>query len=269
MKYGMLPFQFSKLTKENYDNWCIRMKPLLGSQDAWEIIDNGYEQPTKDEIFSTENKEALQKSYKKDQQALTLIQCAWMNQCLRRSLLREVQRRPGKILSNSFKGKEKVIKVRLQTLRGNFERLVMKECELVEEYFNRVLVVVNQLKRYDQKINDIQVIEKILQSLAPKFDYVVTTIEELKDLEELSVDQLLGSLQAYEERMRTRVEPHTQMLQAILNLSKTEDSQESVGNQRGHGRFGGRDHGWSCGNLGREREGRNTPHGERTGTQNQ
>jgi hypothetical protein len=32
----------SKLTKNNYDNWCIRMKAFLDSQECIEIVEYGY-----------------------------------------------------------------------------------------------------------------------------------------------------------------------------------------------------------------------------------
>ena len=48
----MFPFQFLKLTKENYDNWCIRMKALLGSQDVQEIVEKGFEHLESDEGLS-------------------------------------------------------------------------------------------------------------------------------------------------------------------------------------------------------------------------
>ena len=69
--------------------------------------------------------------------------------------------------------------------------------EIISNYFTKVISLVHQMRRNGENINDVREMEKILRSLDSKFDYMVVAIEESNNLEDLIVEELIGSLQAY------------------------------------------------------------------------
>ena len=111
-------------------------------------------------------------------------------------------------------------KVRLQTLRGEFEALHMKDTESVPDYFTRVSSVVNQMKNYGEKIEDARVNEKILRSLNTKLQLVGISIEESNDTETMTTDQLMGFLQAYLERLLKKEETESQVLKSSVSMEE-------------------------------------------------
>ena len=123
-------------------------------------------------------------------------------------------------------------------IRVNFEFLYKGEghCKSNDEVWRK-------------KIEEVHVVEKILRSPTPKFDYVVCVIEESKDLESMTLEQLEGSLQAHEDKIKRRQDdPLEQALKAKVSLKdgNRENNQRGRGNGRGRGRGycrGGRDRG--------------------------
>ena len=193
MANGMAPFQVPTLNNNNYDNWSIKMKALLGSQDVWDIIEKGYNEPADDAAFAAltpDQKTTLKDSRKRDKKALYLIYQALDDDGFEKISSASSSKEAWEKLQTSYKGSEQVKKVRLQTLRGEFESLHMKVSESISDYFSRVVAVSNQLKRNGEKLEDVRIIEKILRSLDPKFEHIVVTIEETKDLEETTIEQL-------------------------------------------------------------------------------
>lgn len=116
------------------------------------------------------------------------------------------------------------------------------------DYCSRMNAIVNQIKRYEDKIEDVRVVEKILHSLIPKFDCVVCVTEESKDLDSMTLEQLKGSLQSHENKIKIRQD---ELLEQALkaNISLKNDNGEN--NQRGQGRSQG--HGYGHGRGGRGR----------------
>nr|KYP34452.1 hypothetical protein KK1_044596 [Cajanus cajan] len=113
-------------------------------------------------------------------------------------------------LQEEFEGSEKVRAVKLQTLRRNFELWNMKESETVEDYYSKIKEIVNQMRAYGKNILDKKIVEKILISVPHKYDPIVTTIEQTKDLSTLSITELMGSLEAYEQRLNRHDEDSTE-----------------------------------------------------------
>ncbi|GAU47674.1 hypothetical protein TSUD_380280 [Trifolium subterraneum] len=86
------------------------------------------------------------------------------------------------ILQKSYGGDAKVKKVKLQALKRQFELLEMKSDEVIADYFTRVVTLTNQMKNCGSTLNEEEMVEKVLRTLTPKFDHIVVTIEQTKDL---------------------------------------------------------------------------------------
>lgn len=72
--------------------------------------------------------------------------------------------------------------VKLQTLRSEFETLKVTHTENVDEFMTRVVGIVNEIKLISETISDEKIVQKVLQSLPKKYDIIVTTFLESKDL---------------------------------------------------------------------------------------
>lgn len=82
----------------------------------------------------------------------------------------------------------------------------MKMKEIVNEYFSRTFTIANKMKVNAEDKGNTTIVKKILRSMTPKFDYVVCSIEESKDLDTLTIDELQSSLIVHEQRMSSHVE---------------------------------------------------------------
>lgn len=125
----------------------------------------------------------------------------------------------------------------MQGLRKEFEVLQIKG-EKVDEYFSRTLTIVNQMTGHGEKMEQIIIIEKILQSMTARFNYVLCSVVESNDLSQLTIDELQSSLLVHEQRMNS----HNRVYEQALNVSHEGGGRGRGGRgaSRGRGRGRGR-----------------------------
>ncbi|XP_026420250.1 uncharacterized protein LOC113316247 [Papaver somniferum] len=210
------------------------MKTYFLSQELWDVVESGVT-ITETATMNVEQQKKLKNMKLNDHKALYTIQMAVDDIIFPRIMGATKAKEAWDLLKNEFQGNEKVRSVKLQSLRRDLENIKMKDSEVAKDYYSRIMEIANQMKSYGENIGDKKLVEKILISLTDKYDPIVTAIEESKDIATLSVTELMGSLEAYEQRLNRRHEaPIESAFQSKLNLKagkfsgKNEDSCETL-----------------------------------------
>ena len=101
------------------------------------------------------------------------------------------------ILETTYEGTKKVKDMKLQMLTTRFEEFKIGDDESFNSFYGKLNEIVIAKLNLEEKIEDTKVVRKILRSLPESIHPKVTTIEESKDLDEIKIQELIGSLQTY------------------------------------------------------------------------
>lgn len=186
----------------HWDHWSEVMENFFRAKGLWNLIEIGFEEPASTVVLTTEQRAQLDNAKTNDHKVKH-----YLYQSIDRVTIEQIQdRRSSKIIWESMKkkfgGNERVRKSLLQKLRRDFEILEMNESEKVEEYFKRVLTITNKMRSNGETMTESKVVEKILRTLSEKFMYMVVSIEESKDIESISIDELQASLVVHEGKFK-------------------------------------------------------------------
>lgn len=95
-------------------------------------------------------------------------------------------------LRDEFQGSEKTKQMQVLNLRKEFELLRMKESESVKDYSDRLMKIVNQITLLGEDLPEIRVVEKVLVSLPERFESKISSLEDSRDLSQLSLAELVN-----------------------------------------------------------------------------
>ncbi|XP_019432950.1 PREDICTED: uncharacterized protein LOC109339875 [Lupinus angustifolius] len=196
------PASLPVLDEKNWNRWNIQMRAIMGFQEIAEIVEFSYPQLEADP--SEQERVAYRENKRKDCKAMCLL-----HQCVDEAHFEKIasaqtSQEAWLILKKCNKGAKLLKKVRIQTMRRQYELMQMEPNEKIAQFFNRVICLTNQMKAYGESMADQAIIEKILRTLTPNFDHIVVAIEESKRLEDLKLEDLQGSLEAHEQRLIER-----------------------------------------------------------------
>jgi hypothetical protein len=181
---------------QKYDFWSIRMKAYIQAQgfDVWQSIVDGYTAPTVPPINDKEVKLGENNS-KAINALLNGLSDTVFTKVAHCKSTKEIWDK----LRNIYEGYSKVKVAKIQSYRGQFKQLKMKEDhEDITAYFLRVNEIVNAIIRLGEEIEESVIVQKVLSSLPMRFNPKISALEERSDLKSISMDELHGISTAYE-----------------------------------------------------------------------
>ena len=141
------------------------------------------------------------------------------------------------ILEKGNAGANQLKKVRLQTMRRQYELMQIEDTEKIADFFNRIIKLTNSMKSCGKMITESTIVEKISRTLTPRFDHIIVAMEESGKIESLKIEELQGSLKAHEQQLNERTtERHTDRALQAQTQRRGGSSGRSYNKTRGRGR---------------------------------
>uniref|UniRef100_A0ACD5ZX98 Uncharacterized protein n=1 Tax=Avena sativa TaxID=4498 RepID=A0ACD5ZX98_AVESA len=169
---------FPMLTRSNYTNWAMVMEVNLQAASLWEAIEG----------------ETVPRREDKQELAALLRSTPSEMHCML-------------VGKGSAKGAWEAIRLqyqgndRVRRLRTEFETVTFKANERIDEFAMRISNIASTLRSLGDSVNEEKVVRKSLSVVPTRFVQIAFSIETLLDPATLTVEEVVGHLQAVQERL--------------------------------------------------------------------
>ena len=97
---------------------------------------------------------------------------------------------------------DRVTKARAQVLKRQFHKLQMEKTESVNDYAMRLTTLVGEIRALGAKLEETEIVEKFFSSVTDKFTYIIGTLEQLYEIDNMTITEAIGRLRTWEENAR-------------------------------------------------------------------
>ncbi|XP_075087509.1 uncharacterized protein LOC142169538 [Nicotiana tabacum] len=104
------------------------------------------------------------------------------------------------VLQTAHEGTNQVKRSRIELLMRNYDLLSIKESEPIQKMITRFTIITNELKSHGKVFASKELVSKVLRIIPASWESKVTAIQEVKELDKISLDELVGNLMTHQMR---------------------------------------------------------------------
>nr|GEX45702.1 putative zinc finger, CCHC-type [Tanacetum cinerariifolium] len=130
---------------------------------------------------------------------------------------------------------EHVQQAKQQTLKSEFEMLQMEENESIDSFVTRLTSIINKAESVGLAYEDSTLVRKLLNVVPDRFLQIIASIEQYSNLDTMSLDEAIGRLKTFEERLKYKNERPVNTQERLL-FTRHEDQGQQF-RRRGHSGF--------------------------------
>ncbi|KAG6503119.1 hypothetical protein ZIOFF_035409 [Zingiber officinale] len=211
------------LDGKNYLSWIIKIESYMRALDLWYTVEEE-DLPVPGEDVREDEKLRYKNHTINKHKAASLLHDA-----LTESMFTKIANcnTPKKIfdrLKAIHEGGDQIRKIHIRNRISDFEANRMSYKETVQDYYDRTIEIVNEIRALGGELHEEKVVEKATMSLPNKFEAKLCALEETDKLKQITFLELISALQASEKRMQIRppdvegVHEKTEVLLSVENL---------------------------------------------------
>nr|GEZ51766.1 zinc finger, CCHC-type [Tanacetum cinerariifolium] len=125
----------------------------------------------------------------------------------------------------------------MQTLKSDFEMLHMKEDETIDTFTEKLTTLVNKAASLGHTIEDQTLVRKLLNVVPDRYLQIDASIEQYSDLSEMTIEEAIGRLKTYEERIKYKKGKHVENQEKLMFTRHESKGKYFRGRGRGKHRF--------------------------------
>ncbi|XP_070022578.1 uncharacterized protein [Nicotiana sylvestris] len=237
---GQLTYRPPRFNGQYYGWWKTRMYDFMMAEDSelWDIICDGPHVPMK-KLKETipmvpkgrkEYNDIDRKAAEKNNRAKKILMCGIGLDEYNRVSACDTAKEIWEALQTAHEGTTQVKQSKIGMLTTEYELFRMKDNESIQDMHTRFTSIINELHSLGDVIPRNKLVRKILNVLPGSWESKVNAIIEAKDLQTLTMDELISNLKTYEMKRKKdseRREPKKEtnlVFKAKSSVSSDEDS---------------------------------------------